>query len=142
MKPGIEVEDVCRCDTTAGTVDRKHRLAFAVFKVPDVFCHRSAPVGQVDEVDAGLVCVDGHLDGQSSHGLLAGKEQVEIISAASATFLDDFADSDAQVFPSMFLFNVHVGDELADRIHAQGLADLVDGQAHVAWSQRSGSCVD
>ena len=61
---------------------------------------------------------------------------------AASAFLHHFADCDAKVFPSMFLLNVHVGNELAYLVHAQGLTYLVDGQTNVAGSQRSGACID
>src|SRR5256885_607138 len=63
----IEVEDVRRGETTAGAINREHRVAIDFVEV-DVFEHGTAPVRQIQEVDASLIRVDAGLDRDAAHG--------------------------------------------------------------------------
>ena len=81
LERGVEVEDVRRCKTAAGAVNRKHRVAIDFVEV-DVFQHGAAPVRQIEEIDARLIGVDARLDRHAAHRLAAGEEQVEIVAAA------------------------------------------------------------
>ena len=135
MKRGVEVEDVAGREAAARTVNREHRVAIDFVEV-DVLQHGAAPVREVEKIDAGLVGVDAGLDRDAAHGFTAAEEQVEIVSTATAAFLDDLRDGDAQIFPGVLLLHGHIRDELAEVVDAQGFADFVDGQAHVARSER------
>src|SRR5947209_8182377 len=108
LKRGIEIEDVAGCEAAARAVNRKHRVAIDFVEV-DVFQHGSTPVRKVEKVYAGLVGVDAGLDGDAAHGLAAAEQQIQIIATAAATFLDDLADGDAEIFPGVLLLDRHVG---------------------------------
>ena len=97
---------------------------------------------EVEKIDARLIGVDAGLDRNAAHRFAAAEEQIEIVAAAFAAFLDDLADGDAEIFPGMFLLDRHVGDQFGDVVDAQRFADLVDGEAHVGRRERGVAGVD
>src|SRR5579859_6951198 len=124
LKRGVEVEDVAGRKPAARAVNRKHRVAIDFVEV-DVLEHGASPVREVEKIHARLVGVDAGLDGDPAHRLSSAEEQIEIIAAALAAFLDDLADGDAQIFPGVLLFHGHVRNELAEMIDAQRFAHQI-----------------
>jgi len=69
--------------------------------------------------------------------LIAGEEQIEIAGAAArASLFDHLADGDAEILPSVFLFDRSVGDQFAELRDTQRFANFVDREAHVAGNER------
>src|SRR6266404_6824140 len=137
----IKVENEAGSEAAAGSIDREYRVAIDFIEV-DVFQHGASPVREVEKVHAGLVGVDAGLDRNAAHGLAAAEEQIQIVAASTTAFLDDLADGYAEIFPGVLLLDRHVSNELAEVIDAESFADLVDGKAHVARSQRGVAGVD
>src|SRR6266571_4746201 len=102
LKRGVEVEDVAGCEAAAGAVNREDRVAVEFVEV-DVLQHGAAPVREVEKIHAGLVGVDAGLDGDAAHGFAAAEEQIEIVAVATAAFLDDLRNGDAEIFPGVLL---------------------------------------
>src|SRR6266481_1764194 len=141
LKRSVEVENEAGSETAARPIDWEYRVAINFIEI-DVFQHGASPVREVEKIHAGLVGVDAGLDRNAAHGLAAAEEQVQIVTASTAAFLYDLADGYAEIFPGVLLLDRHVSDELAEVIDSEGLADLVDGKAHVARSQRGVAGVD
>src|SRR5215470_9591420 len=70
LKRGVEVEDEAGSETAAGSVDREHGVPVDFVEV-DVLEHGATPVGQIEEVDAGLIGVDAGLDRHAAHRFAA-----------------------------------------------------------------------
>src|SRR5207245_1623812 len=100
----VEVKNVGCGEASARAVDWEDRLP-AHLVVVDVLHHCAAPVREIEEVDPGLVGVDRGFNRDAAHRLLPGEEQVEVVGAAAAAFLDHLADGDAQVLPGVLLFD-------------------------------------
>src|SRR6266446_5148028 len=122
LKRGVKIKDIRRSEATAGAVNGEDRVAVDFVEV-DVLQHGAAPVREVEEIHAGLVGVDAGLDGNAAHGLAAAEEQIQIVAVATAAFLDDLRDGDAEIFPGVLLLDRHVSDELAEVVDAQSFAD-------------------
>src|SRR5882724_108632 len=141
LKRGVKVENETGSEAAAGAIDWKDRVAVDFVEV-NVLQHGASPVREVEEVHAGLVGVDAGLDRDAAHGFAAAEEQVQIVAASTAAFLDDLRNGDAEVFPCVLLLDRHVSNELAQVIDAESFADLVDGEAHVARGERGVAGVD
>ena len=104
MHANVEVKNVGCGEASAGAVDWEDRLP-AHLVVVDILHHGAAPVREIEEVDPGLVGVDRGFNRHAAHRLLPGEEQVKVVGAAGAAFLDHLADGDAQVLPGMLLLD-------------------------------------
>src|SRR6266481_9666184 len=133
LKRGVEVENEAGSETAARPIDWEDRVAVDFVEV-NVLQHGASPVREIEKIHAGLVGVDAGLDRNAAHRFAAAEEQIQIVAASTAAFLDDLRNGDAEIFPGVFLFHRHVSDELAEMIDAESFADLVDGEAHVARS--------
>src|SRR5713101_673388 len=123
LKRGVEVEDVAGREAAARSVYWEDRVAVDFVEV-DVLQHGASPVREVEEIHAGLVGVDAGFDRDAAHSFAAAEEQVQIVAIATATFLNDLRNGDAQIFPGVLLFDRHVGNELAQVVDAQCFADF------------------
>src|SRR5580693_2265750 len=73
LKADIKIKDERRGNSSARSVNRKHRLPAHLEEV-DVLHHGAAPVREIEEVDARLIGVDRGLDRNAGHRFLAGEK--------------------------------------------------------------------